>query len=219
MGSCQNGEISWNTYADAVNKIKNKSFSLLFFNVINITIVILKNEEVSKIKTKNRLVSSWSRCLGQQKSVFSSQDVPYTLIKKRLLSLSVVKIRNTGCVCVCVCVHVCPLTQSCLILCNPMDGSQWGSSVLEIFQAWKIPTHGVCCHFLLQWNSPTQGSNLRLISPALVGEFFTTSDVWDWVSLCNLEIQRWICKMRGEKMKVSHLKNTNDGFFWPIHAK
>lgn len=45
-------------YADVVNEIKNKSFSLLFSNVINITMVILKNEEVSKIKTKNRLVSS-----------------------------------------------------------------------------------------------------------------------------------------------------------------
>lgn len=38
-------------YADVVNEIKNKSFSLLFSNVINITMVILKNEEVSKIKT------------------------------------------------------------------------------------------------------------------------------------------------------------------------
>ena len=40
------------------------------------------------------------------------------------------------CVCVCVCVKVKVLvTQSCLILCNPMDCSPPGSSVQGILQA------------------------------------------------------------------------------------
>ena len=40
------------------------------------------------------------------------------------------------CVCVCVCMCVCVLvTQSCLILCNPMDCSPPGSSVHGILQA------------------------------------------------------------------------------------
>ena len=39
------------------------------------------------------------------------------------------------CVCVCVCVCECESLRSCLILCNPMDCSPPGSSVLEILQA------------------------------------------------------------------------------------
>ena len=38
------------------------------------------------------------------------------------------------CVCVCVCVYVL-VTELCLTLCNPMDGSPPGSSVLLSFQA------------------------------------------------------------------------------------
>ena len=37
-------------------------------------------------------------------------------------------------VCVCVCVYVL-VTELCLTLCNPMDGSPPGSSVLLSFQA------------------------------------------------------------------------------------
>ena len=66
----------------------------------------------------------------QQKSVFASQDAPSTHIRTRLLSLSVDKADTWG-----VCVCVCPLTQSCPTLCDPIDCSQWGSSVHEIFQA------------------------------------------------------------------------------------
>ena len=38
--------------------------------------------------------------------------------------------------CVCVCTH--SIVQSCLILCNPMNCSPWGSSVHGIFQAWIL---------------------------------------------------------------------------------
>ena len=38
---------------------------------------------------------------------------------------------------------------------------------------------GVGRHFLLQGIYPTQGSNLHLLSSALAGGFFTTSDTWE----------------------------------------
>ena len=48
------------------------------------------------------------------------------------------------------------VTQSCPILCDPMDYSLPGSSCL-----WDFPGNntGVGCHFLLQGIFPTQGSN------------------------------------------------------------
>ena len=48
------------------------------------------------------------------------------------------------------------VTQSCLILCNPIDCSLPGSSVLEDSPGENT---GVDCHFLLQGIFPTQGSN------------------------------------------------------------
>ena len=45
---------------------------------------------------------------------------------------------RTLCVCVCVCVCVCSVSQSCLILCGPMECSLPGSSVHGISQA-RIP--------------------------------------------------------------------------------
>ena len=64
--------------------------------------------------------------------------------------------------------------QSCPILCDLMDGSLPGPS------PWNSPGKniGVVCHFLLQGIFLTQGSNLRLISPALAGGLFTTSAAW-----------------------------------------
>ena len=50
------------------------------------------------------------------------------------------------------------VTQSCLTLCDPVDGSLLSSSVHRIFQA----SPWVGCHFLLQGIFPTQGSNLGL---------------------------------------------------------
>ena len=59
---------------------------------------------------------------------------------------------------VCVCLLV---TQSCLILCDPLGSSPRGSSVHRIFQARILER--VACHFLLQGIFPTQGSNLNLL--------------------------------------------------------
>ena len=53
-----------------------------------------------------------------------------------------------------------------------MDHSLPGSSVHGILQA-RILEWG--CHALLQGIFPTQGLNLHLMSPALVGGFFTSS--------------------------------------------
>ena len=58
------------------------------------------------------------------------------------------------------CVHACLVAQSCPILCDPMNCSPPGSSVLRIFQG-RIT--GVGCHFLLQGIFPTQGSNHCLL--------------------------------------------------------
>ena len=66
----------------------------------------------------------------------------------------------------------CTLTQSCPTLCNPMDCSPPGSSVLKIFQArileWvPFPTSG---------DLPKPGTEpISLESPELAGRFFTTS--------------------------------------------
>ena len=51
------------------------------------------------------------------------------------------------------------VAQSCLNLCNPMDGSPPGSSVHGIFQARVLEW---VCHFLLQGIFPTQRSNTGL---------------------------------------------------------
>ena len=51
-----------------------------------------------------------------------------------------------------------------------------GFSVLGILQA-RILVVG--CHSLLWGIFPTQGFNPHLLSPALAGEFFTTSATWE----------------------------------------
>ena len=55
---------------------------------------------------------------------------------------------------------VCWVTQLCLTLCDPMNSSQPGSSVHEIFQAIILR---VDCYFLLQGILPIQGSNSCLL--------------------------------------------------------
>ena len=68
------------------------------------------------------------------------------------------------------------LLQSCLTLCNPVDCSPSGSSVRGILQT-RIP----------EWvaMSSSKGSSQQrdwtysLMSPALAGEFFTTSASWE----------------------------------------
>ena len=49
---------------------------------------------------------------------------------------------------------LCLVFQLCLILCDPMDGSLPGSSVLGDSPGKNI---GMCCHALLQGIFPTQG--------------------------------------------------------------
>ena len=62
--------------------------------------------------------------------------------------------------------------QSCLTLCDPIDCSPPGSSVLGDSPGKST---GVGCHALLQGIFPIQGLNPRLTSPALAGGFFTTA--------------------------------------------
>ena len=65
------------------------------------------------------------------------------------------------------------LLQSRLTLCDPMECSPPGSSVHGISHI------GVGRHFFLQGIFLTWGWNpVSLTSPALVGEFFTTSATW-----------------------------------------
>ena len=66
--------------------------------------------------------------------------------------------------------------QLCPTLCDPMDCSPPGCSVHRILQARILER--VAMPFL-QGIFPTQGSNTRLMSPALAGEFFTTSATWE----------------------------------------
>ena len=64
------------------------------------------------------------------------------------------------------------LLQSRPTLCDPMDS-------LLCPRDSPGKNTGVACHALLQGIFPTQGSNLQLMSPALVGRFFTTSATWE----------------------------------------
>ena len=94
------------------------------------------------------------------------------------------------CVCVCVCVCVCTYTctpmcvlkslQSCLTLCNPMDCSQPGSSVLGISQARILEWVAVPFSIPSPGDLPDPGIELRsLMSPALASRFFPTAATWE----------------------------------------
>ena len=67
------------------------------------------------------------------------------------------------------------VSQSCPTLCDAMDCSPPGSSV---HGGSPGKNTGVGCHALLQGIFLTQGSKLRLISPALAGGFYTTNATW-----------------------------------------
>ena len=62
--------------------------------------------------------------------------------------------------------------QSCLTLCDFMDCNLPGISVHEIFQARILEWVAMVC--FSQGIFLTQGLNPFLMSPALVGRFFTT---------------------------------------------
>ena len=71
------------------------------------------------------------------------------------------------------CVHA-KLLESCPTLCDPMDYCPPGSSV-----------HGILQARVLEWVTNPQGfpnlgiKTVSLMSPALAGEFFTTSATWE----------------------------------------
>ena len=69
-------------------------------------------------------------------------------------------------------VYACSITQSCPALCDPMDCSSPGYSVLVIFSGKNT---GMSCHFLLQGIFPTQGSNPHLL-PWQVGSLSEPPD-------------------------------------------
>ena len=92
------------------------------------------------------------------------------------------------CVCVCVCVcahaHTHAGTQVCPTLCDPMDSSPPGFSVHEL-------------PFRSSWDLSNLGIEPKsLASPALAGEFFTTSTTWEvriYILVINCSVTTGIC--------------------------
>ena len=77
-------------------------------------------------------------------------------------------------ICMCLYLHVC--VQSCLNLCDPMDHSPPDSSVLGILQA-RILEWGA-----MPFSRESPDPRIKpasLMSPALVGRFFTTGATWE----------------------------------------
>ena len=81
---------------------------------------------------------------------------------------------------------------ACLPLNSAVDSKCMHAKLLQLFATLWTTAHqaplsmdssgkntGVGCHALLQGIFPTQGLNLCLLSPALAGGFFTTSDTWE----------------------------------------
>ena len=74
---------------------------------------------------------------------------------------------------VCVCAK---LLQSCLTLCDPMDYSLPGFSVLGILQARILEWVAMPCS---RGSSQPRDGTCVSLSPALSGRFFTTSTTWE----------------------------------------
>ena len=72
---------------------------------------------------------------------------------------------------ICTCCELWVCAQSCPTLCNPMDWSQTGSSVLGNFQAEILGWVAISYY---SGSSRPRIPLLSLASPALVGRFFTT---------------------------------------------
>ena len=89
----------------------------------------------------------------------------------------IIKSHTFPCVCLCVCI----VTQCCLTFCDPMDCSPPRTSV-----------HGILQARILDWvphpppgDLPNSGMEpMSLASPALADRFFTTSAIWEALSLC-----------------------------------
>ena len=72
--------------------------------------------------------------------------------------------------------HICSKAQSCLALCQPMDCTPPGSSVHGISQARILE----CIAFPFPGDLPYPGIKpASLVSPALIGEFFTNFNTWE----------------------------------------
>ena len=71
--------------------------------------------------------------------------------------------------------HSCRFLQLCPILCDPM----YYRSQAPLSMGFSKQEFGSGLHALLQGIFPTQGLNLRLMSPALAGRFFTTCAIWE----------------------------------------
>ena len=100
---------------------------------------------------------------------------------------------------------ICSVTQSCLVLCNTLNGSPTGSSVHVIFLGKST---GVACHFLLKVIFLNQGSNLYLLcllhcrqilyhwtigKPKVLGIF--------WINICSQDLC-W----NFERLSEDHIK-------------
>ena len=81
------------------------------------------------------------------------------------------------CVCVCVCTCTCMLSlKLCLTLWDPMDCSLPGSSLHQVLQERTLEWVAMPSSWIL----PDPGIKPKsLRSPALTGEFFTTSATWE----------------------------------------
>ena len=92
------------------------------------------------------------------------------------------------CVCVCVCAHACAHVRMCAKLLQPCS-TLWPYRLqpASLLCPWDSPgmNSGVGCH-ALQGNFPTQGLTPDLISLALAGRFFTTSNSWEALLICIL---------------------------------
>jgi hypothetical protein len=115
------------------------------------------------------------------------------------------------CVCVCgVCVCARALSQLCLTLCDPMDCSSPGSSVLEFSrqECWSglpFPTPGYL---------PYQGIKLRsLASLVLAGGFFTTAPCWKPTRLLDSQTHRDGRKQNGgcQGLRGGNEEQVSDG--------
>ena len=76
----------------------------------------------------------------------------------------------------------CSVAQSCPILCDPMDYSPWNQAPLPMESSWQEYWSGV--PFPTPWDLPNPGIKpTSLASPALAGEYFTSSANWDTLFL------------------------------------